>query len=135
KDTRGAEVPEFLRRLALCLESDRGAVLDELESLRKHIDHINEIVSVQQRYTRACGVTEVLSLADLCEDALRLNADAIESNGLQVVRDFAKVPPAHVDRHKVLQILVNLIRNAKHALDDAAPDRKRLVLGLSWNGR
>jgi C4-dicarboxylate-specific signal transduction histidine kinase len=39
-----------------------------------------------------------------------------------------------VNRHKVLQILVNLIRNAKDALAEGAPAEKRLTLGLACNG-
>ena len=39
-----------------------------------------------------------------------------------------------MDRHKVLQILVNLIRNARHALNDGAPADKRLTLRLALDG-
>ena len=35
-----------------------------------------------------------------------------------VERDFQEAPPAALDKHKVLQIVVNLIRNANHALVD-----------------
>jgi signal transduction histidine kinase len=33
-----------------------------------------------------------------------------------------------VDRHKVLQILINLLRNAKYAMDEQAPAEKRLEI-------
>ena len=36
-----------------------------------------------------------------------------------------------VERHKVLQILVNLIRNAKNACDDSGRAEKQLKLGVS----
>jgi signal transduction histidine kinase len=133
-DPRGKDVPDFLIRMAKRLGSDRAAVLEDLAALRQHIEHVNEIVSVQQSYTNACGVTEVLPLADLLEDALRLNAGSIERHGLDIIRDYSELPPVPVDRHKVLQILVNLIRNAKHALDDGAPAEKRLTLRLVMNG-
>jgi two-component system, NtrC family, sensor kinase len=38
------------------------------------------------------------------------------------------VPAAIVDRHKVLQILINLMRNSKYALDEQAPSDKRLEI-------
>ena len=133
-DPRGAELPAFVASMAKRFASDRTAVIEELDSLRRHVEHINEIVATQQSYANACGVTEVLPLADLIEDALRINAAAIERHGLHIVRDFADLPPVSVDRHKVLQILVNLIRNAKYALDDGAPADKRLTLRLGLNG-
>jgi signal transduction histidine kinase len=39
-----------------------------------------------------------------------------------------------VDKHKVLQILVNLIRNAKYALDDRGHSDKQMVLRIGLNG-
>jgi len=41
-----------------------------------------------------------------------------------VVRDFHEVPLITVDKHKVLQILVNVIRNAKYACDESRERRK-----------
>jgi C4-dicarboxylate-specific signal transduction histidine kinase len=51
-----------------------------------------------------------------------------------VKREFNEVPLVRVDRHKVLQILVNLVRNAKYALDAADRNDKVLTLGVAMNG-
>ena len=40
------------------------------------------------------------------------------------------MPPITVDRHKVLQILVNLIRNAKYACDDSGHPDKVITLRI-----
>ena len=80
------------------------------------------------------GVVESLPVVDLVEDALRLNAGAMERHQVKVVREYFKVPPILVDKHKVLQILVNLIRNAKYALDDRGHTDKRLILQVGLNG-
>lgn len=134
-DARGAEVPAFLTRLAGRLENDRATALGELGALRQRVEHINEIVATQQNYAKAGGVSEVLPLAELMEDALRLSAGAIERHGVEIVRDYAELPSVLVDRHKVAQILVNLIVNAKHALAGEAPAEKCLTLRLARNGR
>jgi signal transduction histidine kinase len=47
-----------------------------------------------------------------------------------VLKDFSEVPLVCTDRHQVLQILVNLIRNAKDALDDAGTPEKELRIKL-----
>ncbi len=40
------------------------------------------------------------------------------------------VPQVTVDKHKALQILVNLLRNAKHAMDEFETSEKRLTLRI-----
>ena len=45
--------------------------------------------------------------------------------------DYGQVPEVSADKHKVLQILVNLIRNAKYACDESGRDDKRLVMRAS----
>jgi signal transduction histidine kinase len=39
------------------------------------------------------------------------------------------MPELTLDKHKVLQVLVNLIRNAKYACDEAGRPQKRLTVG------
>jgi signal transduction histidine kinase len=53
------------------------------------------------------------------EDGLRLNESALTRHGIILRREFEDVPTILVDKHRVLQILVNLIRNAKHACEES----------------
>src|SRR5581483_612076 len=43
-------------------------------------------------------------------------------------------PEVTVEKHKVLQILVNLIRNAKHACEEQNPAEKRLTVRVAGCG-
>jgi len=106
-------------------------VLDELDGLRKHIDHIKDIVAMQQNYARVSGVVETVAPAQLVEDALQLNAGALARHGVKLTREFQPVPLIAVEKHKVLQILVNLIRNAKYALDEGHSEEKRLRVRIT----
>jgi len=70
------------------------------------------------------------TVESLIEDALQLNMDSFTRHHITVVREYDPVPPVSVDKHKVLQILVNLLRNSKHAMDDSQPHEKRLTLKI-----
>ena len=126
-DPRGKVLPEYLLKLAEHLAEPQQAILQEMEMLQKNIDHIKEIVAMQQRYARGTGVVEVLSMADLVEDSIRINAASFSRHEVNVVCEIAPVPPLKTDRHKVMQILVNLLSNAKHALDHSDGDRRMKV--------
>jgi signal transduction histidine kinase len=132
-DPKGRQLPGFLGMLSVEMAAEKQAVAKELDSLRKNIDHIKEIVAMQQEYAKVSGVVEILPVSQLVEDALRLNAGALVRHEVDVVRRFENVPNLPVDKHRVLQILVNLIRNAKYALDESGRKDKILTVRIARN--
>ncbi len=134
EDPKGKMLPGYLETLANHLAAERNEMLQEMENLTKYVDHVKEIVIMQQNYAKLCGVIETISPVELVEDAIRLNSGAFQRHGITIVREFTTVPKVTVDKHKVLQILINLIRNAKYAMDEQGPVEKRLVLGLRTDG-
>ena len=129
-DDRGRQIPGYLATLGTHLVADQGAALEELGSLRDNLEHIKDTVTMQQSYAKLCGVTETVKVADLVEDSLRLNAGAFVRHGVTLRREFVDAPPITVDKHKVLQILVNLVRNAKYACDESGRKDKLLTLRI-----
>ena len=110
-------------------------MLARMESVAKNIEHIKEIVAMQQSYAKVSGVFEDLSLEDLIEDALRMNLAAFDRHRIDLVREFdEKVPRVRVDRHKVLQILINLLRNAKHAMEDVSSQKRQMTIRVTTAG-
>jgi signal transduction histidine kinase len=86
---------------------------------------------MQQSCAKISGVTETIQVADLVEDALRMNAGVLARQEVKLLREFSHVPPIVVEKHKVLQILMNLIRNAKYACDDSGRPDKQIKLRVA----
>jgi PAS domain S-box-containing protein len=129
-DEGGKRIPEYLATLGEQLMIDQQLALQELASLRENLEHIKDTVAMQQNYAKRCGVIETVEVIDLVEDSLRLNAGALTRHGVTLHREFNEVPSITVDRHKVLQILVNLVRNAKYACDDSGRTDKLVTLRI-----
>jgi signal transduction histidine kinase len=127
-DERGKRIPEYLATLGQQLLADQKMTLQELASLCGNVEHIKDTVAMQQSYAKRCGITETIAVAELVEDSLRLNAGAFTRHGVTLRREFDELPPITVDKHKVLQILVNLVRNAKYACDDSGRTDKLVTL-------
>jgi PAS domain S-box-containing protein len=130
-DEKGRKLPGYLSKLAVNLAYEQKEILQEVDSLAGNILHIKEIVATQQNYARVSGITESLRVADLVEDALRINAGAMERHGVTVVREYFEMPPILVEKHKVLQVLVNLIGNAKYACEASAQNNKQVTLRVT----
>jgi PAS domain S-box-containing protein len=116
-DERGKVLPGYLNKLVVALAAEKRSIAEELHSLTKNIDHIKDIVATQQSYSGATSVIESVQIEDLMEDALRMNVASMARHQVTVIREFADIPLLRLDKHLVLQILVNLISNAKYAMD------------------
>jgi len=133
-DAKGKQVPAFLGTLAEAIASEQAELLKEMAGLQKNIDHIKDIVSTQQSHAKVSAFTETVKLDELIEDTLRMNAGSLTKHEVRVVREFGEMPPVEVDKHKLLQILGNLIRNAKQACDESGLVDKQLTLRLARDG-
>lgn len=132
KDLRGRLVPELLERLTNGLCAEHATLTAESGSLVSHVGHIRETVALQQNNATVSGVSEKLPAQELIEDAMRLEGSAMVRHSVEVIREFDEnVPPMIVDRHKTLQILVNLFRNAKQAMVGNDRQNKRLTVSVS----
>ena len=131
---RGRMIPGFIRNLAEQIASEHSIIGEELTALVKSVEHMKEIVLMQQDYARLCGRTEKLDVASLLEDALQINESAFERHRIKVIKHIENAPPVWAERGKVLQILVNLIGNAKHAMDEGREQNRILTLTVSENG-
>lgn len=128
----GRKLPDYLEKLSQRLSTEQSTILDEILLLDKNIAHIKDIVSVQQNYAKNVGgIRETMRLENLVEDALRLNNAALIRHQIEVIREYSELPPIPLEKHKILQILVNLVRNAKHALTDCECEEKRLIIRIT----
>ena len=59
---------------------------------------------------------------------------SLARHNVKVVRDYGPLPKICTDKHKVLQILINLVRNAKHACDDSGRNDKQMIVRATNGG-
>jgi C4-dicarboxylate-specific signal transduction histidine kinase len=129
-DEKGKQVPAFLRGLGDRLNQEHQNNVEELLDLQKNIEHIKRIVAMQQDFARVGGVVEKVQLSEIVEDSLRINAGALARLGVELVRDFRTDPQLLIEKHKVLQVLVNLIQNANLACAEAQRQDARIEVSL-----
>jgi PAS domain S-box-containing protein len=134
EDERGKELPGYLKDLGEHLRKEQATMLHELDSLVKNIEHIKEIVVMQQNYAKLSGLSVAVKTSIMVEDALRMNSAALTRHEVNMAKVFIDDPTIIVDKHTVLQILVNLIRNAKYACDESASADRLVTIRTFKNG-
>lgn len=133
-DARGRLLPGYLAGIAQALLQEQLSMAKELDHLTASVDHIREVINAQQSHARRGGMVGPAKIGELLDDAVRINSQALERDGIEVLRRLDEVPEVELDRARVLQILVNLVGNAREALRGNPPDRRRLTLETEVRG-
>lgn len=134
QDERGRHLPALLEQLGSRLAEENSALMGKVDALTQSVQHIKEVVTMQQRYAKVSGMSETVSLAEVVEDALRLEGGALARHEIRVLKQYEEVPKVTVDRHKVLQILFNLLENAKHACVESGRPGKQVTIRIQQDG-
>jgi len=129
---KGQQLPVFLEHLAQHLVDEQAIILKEVDLLKNNIEHIKQIVAMQQSVGKISGVIERLKVTEIVDDALRINASTLARHDVHVSCEYdSPIPEISVEKHRVLQILVNLLRNAKQSCDAADRHDKRLTIAVT----
>ncbi|MFW9269228.1 DAHL domain-containing protein [Pseudomonas sp. NR3] len=129
EDEKGKLLPRYFNELVDSVAGEQALLIEELAQLTKSIDHIKDIVTTQQTYAGAARLIEPLNVADLFEDALRMNSGALSRHHVTVIKDYQDTPVILGDKHRLLLILINLISNAKFAMSSVEHPRE-MTLGI-----
>lgn len=136
-DPKGKQIPSYLGLVAESLSGSHQTIQGELNSLVNRVDHIKQVIMAQQDIAHAGNVREAALAEDLMEQALGMAIPEPKKCQIEIVREYSPVPKIMTDRHQVLQILVNMITNARNAMNEYPGRAHRLVLrvGVTQNDR
>ena len=133
-DARGKQIAPYLRGLSEQISKSQSRIVEELQSLSIHVDHIKGILKTQQSYAKSQNLLEDFSLAEVLEDAIQINNDALLRHGIKFDKQIGEDHRMRNDKHRILQIIVNFIRNAKFACDEDPKPEKRISLSTETTG-
>lgn len=133
-DPQGQRIVPYLVKLSQHLQDERGEISKESASLVKHVGHVKEIVAMQQGYARSLGVLEKVAPEELMENALSLSSAALTRHSVLVIRDYEPLDRIVTDRHRVLQVLLNLLQNAKDAVKAGGRLQREVTVRLRKAG-
>ncbi|QDU65408.1 CHASE4 domain-containing protein [Engelhardtia mirabilis] len=128
-DPGGSQMPNFLRVLAAEMESARDSAEIECVALCEQIAEIGALIFDQQQLAEPGGFEEQVDLVERTRTALRI---AIGEDGdVEVRRGHWEPLAARSDGHKLLQILVHLIRNAVESYPDTECGQRWIEITIS----
>jgi signal transduction histidine kinase len=126
-DPKGRRVLPYLAKLGGHLQSERAGLLKELELLSSHVGHLKQIVATQQNYAKVSGLVESINLSEVVDDATGILEAGLVRDEIKVEREFDILPAIAADKRQILQILLNLLRNATQAIKQADCQGEKVI--------
>lgn len=120
EDPRGQKMIDYLGAVDRALAEERATMEREIEALAKHLEHMKAIVLRQLSATKALrdgeSVDELVEAGPLLDDGVAvLQASLPQGSEIVFVRDYESVM-VETDRHKLFEIVMNLLSNARDAV-------------------
>jgi signal transduction histidine kinase len=100
---------------SLIEEFDRA--VNELNDIRDKHHHIENIIKLQMRYARMADNPDLVDINRLAQDAIKILADAIGKRQITVHMHLEDTQLVRAEETKLLQVMVNLIKNGYEAID------------------
>ena len=118
-DPRAPAIPKYIRKIYKTLHEENEHLAEEVESLQGHLEHMKRVISAQQETAKAPMLFETVSPIDLLRTSLELAKNAMSSTAVEISESFdGTIEKLKTDKHRVIQILLNLIKNAFEAVED-----------------
>jgi signal transduction histidine kinase len=130
-DERGKMLPKYLIKLVETLKEEQDIYLEELINLNTGISHVEEIVAVQQDYAGVSGVTEMILLTNMIDDVVKMYRDSFSTNKIEIYRNYSKVSPVLIEKSKLMQVFVNILKNAEESLIMKSEGDKVITINIS----
>ena len=128
---QGRLLPGYIDQLAAQLAREKHQALDEVTNLSSRIDHLKEIVDRQQNYARSAGVTVRIDLSKLVSEVLDMQREALQNGRITTSIEVEGDELCEVDHSRVLQILMNLIANSRHAIRDTGRAEGKIAIRIA----
>ncbi len=123
--TKLLRVVELLPR---SIEEEYTWFVSETERIADKHEHIESIIHLQMRYARLAGSQETVAVNEIIRDALELLEDALGKREIEVTTHLGEVPSVRIEKPKLMQILVNLIKNAYESMEQSDRELKQLTI-------
>ena len=119
-DPRSEKIPGLISAITESAISQIADVHCELKEIANNADHISAVISGQRENSKSGNQLEPVSIDSLVDQSLAACKVHFQKHSIDVDKDIeSNLPLIPTDRHQVIQILANLLKNACEAVSEA----------------
>jgi len=121
------QVKQITAVLSDAIVEEYAHINNEMKRIRDKHEHIESIIHLQMRYARLSSDVENIQVNKVLLDALEMLEESIRKNSVTVIQNLEQdLPTIRIEQSKLLQVLINLIKNGVEAMRDTDFDQRFL---------
>lgn len=133
-DPKGRKLPDYFAQLATGVESEHQLWGQQFTELSEFVEHVRAIIQSQSASLRGDEAREPINPTKLLNRMIDMYADSIAQHEIHLNRKMGAVPACALQKHKVMQVLGNLLKNAIEALATIDATQRKLDVNLEMVG-
>lgn len=118
----------LLRHLPASLIEEYDRAILELKGIRDKHHHIEAIIKLQMRYARITDHSGLVNITALAQDAINIAASDLSKRKITVTHHLEETPLVRAEETKILQVMVNLIKNSYEAMDSITDGKREIII-------
>lgn len=127
-DPRGGKLVDYLIGLADVFAAEQQAQLEDLNKLQSRVEHIKDVIAVQQTIATHTELIQNVDLTQVLDDIVAMHKDQLSRYNIDVERQIENLPQVLANQSKLVQVLVNLVKNAIESISQARPEAGKLTI-------
>jgi signal transduction histidine kinase len=131
RDVVIAATPDYLQRLSAELESDQSELAELLQTLHDNVQHIHCVIRDQRQHTLKSVESKRFSMQAIIDEAVGCCEAKLHQDKIAVQFSPGSDCVVESDRSLLLQIVINLIGNARNAMVESNCEEPVLSISLS----
>ena len=134
---QGQALIVYLHKLGDHLLTEHEAQCERARFLRKNVEHMSNIIRLQKSYIPDSGIEETVFLNEFITDAVAFDQPVMNSGGTSAAPEVTLavecqlLAPVRMDKHRVMQIILNLLSNARAAVQSTDQLDKRIAIEIA----
>ena len=120
--------PNYLEGLATSLDHDQNTISELMSTLHDNIRHIHDVIRDQQRHTGGSAKPKAVRLAEVVDEAIGCSRAKLDQDDVRVSASDCSGIVVMADHSLLLQSLINVIGNARHALRETHGGPRRITI-------
>lgn len=127
---KGQALIKFIQAIKNSLSQKNELMQKGSTKLYNSTSHIQDVLNIQRHYVKDKGKSkrELISLQAVIEDSLAIQAGIIAKRDIKLIKDFdSKIPKIEGDHTRLIQVLINCLKNSTEAFDGLAKDEERTI--------